>query len=250
MTSLFYAVYHGCQAEQYQKTLDEIYYERIQRRKGFYLTKRRGAYGTNLSLLANFFHLPWTEPVSEVSRGDQSWLIGEAALSLQAIGRLSEALKPLRITGERRVEEEDWPNASIDYRNVAALAIALGDLTEAAAAARQAIELADRSDDAYGRIASKVYLAACLHQFGTSAECSRLFDEAERIHRESQPEFPMLYSLVGYLYNDFLLDLGQVAEVLRRATKTLQWAEAAGLLLPVGLDHVSLGRAYAPGSPE
>jgi tetratricopeptide (TPR) repeat protein len=250
MTPLFYAVYHGCQAERYQETLDEIYRERILRRDEFYLTTRLGAFGTNLSLLANFFHLPWTEPVSDLPRNDQSWLISHAGLSLQAVGRLSEALNPMRTAAGRRVEEQNWRNAAIEYRNNTTLSLALGNLSEATTAARQAIEQADRSEDAFSRMASKACLAACLHQFGESAECSSFFEDAERVQRESQPQFPILYSLAGYFYDDFLLDLGQAAEVLHRAAQTLQEAEARGWLLAIGLDHVALGRAYPPGSPE
>lgn len=250
MTPLFHAVYHGCQAERYQEALSGIYFKRILRRAEQHLVKRLGAYGTNLSLLANFFHLPWTEPVSDVSRGDQSWLINAAGFSLMAVGRLSEAFNPIRIAAERRVEESVRRNASENYSNLADLNVAVGNLTEAAIAARQAIDSADRSGYAFHRMASKARLAACFHQLGASDESSRLFEEAEHIQRNGQPEFPILYSFQGYLYDDFLLDQGQVAEVLRRATQTLQWAGERGLLRPIGLDHVSLGRAYPRGSPE
>jgi len=63
-------------------------------------------------------------------------------------------------------------------------------------------------------------------------------------------KYPILFSFQGYLYNDFLLDLGQAAEVLRRAIQTLQWAEEGRWLLNIGLDHVSFGRAHPQGSPN
>lgn len=94
MTPLFYAVYHGCQAGRYEETVDRIYRQRIQRGEEFYTTRRLGAYGMRLSLLANFFCFPWTEPVPGLSSGAQSWIIYEAGFSLRAVGRLSEALKP------------------------------------------------------------------------------------------------------------------------------------------------------------
>ncbi|HEX3683024.1 MAG TPA: toll/interleukin-1 receptor domain-containing protein [Bryobacteraceae bacterium] len=250
MTPLFYAVYHGCQAEQYQETLDAIYYDRIQRRRERYSTQRLGAYGTRLSLVANFFRSPWTEPVSNLSRVDQLWLINQAGFSLKAVGRLREALTPIRMAAERYTEEQVWLEASLNYRNLADLNLALGNLSEAAAAGYQAVELAERSGDPSACMLSKASLAACFHQLGMSAECSRLFEEAERLQGEKQPQFPILYSFQGHLYSQFLFDVGQGAAVLRRATQTLQWAEKNNWPLDIGLDHVSLGCAYPPSSPE
>jgi len=44
--------------------------------------------------------------------------------------------------------------------------------------------------------------------------------------------------------------LGEYAEVRLRAAETLQIARRRKWLLSTGLDHLSLGRAYPPGSPE
>ncbi|HTU44774.1 MAG TPA: hypothetical protein VMF91_06915 [Bryobacteraceae bacterium] len=250
MTPLFYAVYHGCQAERYQEAFYEIYYERIQRNEQSHLLRVLSAYGTDLSLINNFFRLRWTEPVSDLPNKYQSWLIAEAGLSLQSVGRLSEALNPVRTAAERNIRDRDWGPAAIVYSNLTTLAFPLGNLAEATGAARQAIEQADRSDNGLYRATSKAFLAACLHQLGTPAECARLFEEAERLQHGSELEFPILYSFRGYLYNDFLLDLGQIPGVLLRATQTLQKAGARGWLRDIGLDHVTLGRAHPSGSPE
>jgi hypothetical protein len=76
----------------------------------------------------------------------------------------------------------------------------------------------------------------------------RLFAEAEHIQTENQPEYPVLYSFSGYRYCDMLLDRGQTAEVLRRASQSLSWQR--GRLLDIGLDHLLLGRAHPNGSAE
>ena len=54
MTPLLYAVYHGCRAGRQQAALDDIYRDRIDRGREAYPTKKLGAFGTNLALLANF----------------------------------------------------------------------------------------------------------------------------------------------------------------------------------------------------
>ncbi|WP_157640117.1 hypothetical protein [Lamprocystis purpurea] len=47
--------------------------------------------------------------------------------------------------------------------------------------------------------------ADVLHQSGETAEAGRLFAEAERMQREWQPQYPLLYSVGGFRYCDWLL---------------------------------------------
>jgi tetratricopeptide (TPR) repeat protein len=250
MTPLFHAVYHGCQAGRHQAALDEVYDDRILRGGEAYLVKKLGACGTNLSLLANFFKAPWIQPAATLSPADQSWVISSAGFTLRTVGRLADAVEPMRAGAEAAVELEDWKNAAIYYGNLSELHLTLGNVPEAVAAARQSVDFADRSGDGFQRMASRTTLAGALHQSGDLAEAMRLFAEAERLQAESQLEYPILYSLWGYRYCDLLLGQGQTAEVLRRASQTLRWAEEDHLLLDIGLDHLSLGRAHPSGSAE
>ncbi len=70
------------------------------------------------------------------------------------------------------------------------------------------------------------------------------------MHAEKQPEYPVLYSLQGYQYCDLLLAQGESAEVLRRGSLMFEWRLDSDSLLTIALDHLSLGRAHAPGSAE
>src|ERR1035441_5525348 len=45
MEPLFYAVYHGCQAERYQEVVERVYRDRIQRGREGYLIHILGAFG-------------------------------------------------------------------------------------------------------------------------------------------------------------------------------------------------------------
>jgi tetratricopeptide (TPR) repeat protein len=148
------------------------------------------------------------------------------------------------------VKSEDWKNAAIRYGNLSELHLSLGNVPEAVAAARQSVDFADRSGDSFQRMVSRATLADALHQFGDLAEAMRLFAEAERLQAESQPEYPILYSLRGYRYCELLLGQGQAAEVLRRASQTLLIAERNHWLLDIGLDQILLGRAHLSGSAE
>ena len=247
---LFRSVYHGCQAGRHQEAAAGVYYDRILRGGEAYLVKKLGACGTNLSLLANFFKAPWTQPVAALSPAYQSWVIGEAGFALRAVGRLADAVEPMQAAAEAAVKSEKWKNAAIRYSNLSELHLSLGNVPEAVAAARKSVDFADRSGDGFWRMASRTTLADALHQSGELAEAMRLFAEAERLQAEREPEYPILYSLWGYRYCDLLLGQGQTAEVLRRASQTLRWDEEEHWLLDIGLDHVSLGRAHPSGSAE
>src|ERR1035437_6937426 len=192
MTPLFHAVYHGCQAGQHQEAAAEVYRDRILRGAEAYLTKKLGAFGTNLSLLANFFETPWTQPVAALSPAYQSWVISEAGFALRAVGRLADAVEPMRAGAEAAVKLEDWTNAAIYYGNLSELHLTLGNVPEAVAAARQAVDFADRSGEWFQRVASRTALADALHQSGDLAEAMRLFAEAERLPAGRQREYTLL----------------------------------------------------------
>jgi len=72
---------------------------------------------------------------------------------------------------------------------------------------------------------------------------SALFVDAEQRQQQSQPEFQYLYSLQGFQYCQLLLSLGQMEEVIKRASQTLEWANQYLGLLARALDQLSLGKA-------
>jgi tetratricopeptide (TPR) repeat protein len=248
MTPLFYAVYHGCRAGRHQEVVVDVYRDRILRGGEFYLLSKLGAFSTDLSLLANFFQTPWTVPVPSLSPVDQSWVISTSAFALRALGRLSEAVHPMRAGAEAYVTREAWTNAGATYGNLSELHLTLGEVKEAIAAARRGVDLADIEGDERG--SNRTTLASALHQSGDLAAAARLFKDAERLQVEQQPEYPILFSFAGYLYCDLLLTQGQTAEVIRRASAILSIAELNHWLFDIGLDHLCLGRAYPPGATE
>jgi len=250
MMPLFYALYHGCQAGRHQAVLDEVYYGRIRRGDQAYLLRKLGAFGTNLSLLANFFETPWIQPVATLSLDYPAWVVSNAGFALRAVGRLADAVEPMRAGAEAAVKSVDWKSAASRYGNLSELHLTLGSVEEAVAAARQAVVFADRSGDGFQRESKRTALADALHQSGDLAEAVRLFAEAERLRVERQPEFPILSSVPGYCYCDILLGQRQTAAVLHRASQTLEWAKRRRDLLDIGLDHLSLGRAHPSGSDE
>ncbi len=243
MAPLFQAVHHGCQAGRRQEALDEVYHDRIVRKNEFYLVKKLGAFGTDLGLVASFFDPPFEHPAADLTEPDRAWLLNQAAFYLRALGRLGEAVAPMRAGLEMRVGQENWTSAAIIASNLSELQLTLGEVAAAVASGEAAIEHADRSGDAFMRLYNRTTLADARHQAGDVAAAQALFEEAEGIQAERQPGYPRLYSLQGYRNCDLLLTLGQAEAVRERARQFFEWRVPSDSLLDIALDHLSLGRA-------
>lgn len=266
LAPLYQAVVHGCAAGLHQKALDEVYFERIQRGGEAYSTHKLGAFGADLSAVACFFSTPWSQVHPSFSAADQSWLLSEAAFDLRALGRLAEALAPMRVGAEMDVAQQAWKNAAISYGNLSELQLTLGDVRGAVTSAEQAVQHANTSGDAFQRMTNLTTLADALHQQAEFEQAGQRFRQAEELQQEQQPAYPLLYSLAGFRYCEHLLakaeqstwakrwtvsqapehDLAKVQAceaVAQRAAQTLDWAERHGKsLLDIALDHLTLAR--------
>jgi len=257
---LYQAVVHGCRAGLHQETCVEVYIDRILRGTGpggFYSTHKLGAFGADLGAVACFFVQPWQQLAPGLSAGDQAWLLNEAAFSLRALGRLAEALEPMRAGAERAVAQGDWKNAAIRYSNLAELQLSLGDIAQAVADAERSVAYADRSGDAFERMSDRTTLTDAHHQQGEREAARSGFAEAEAMQAKFQPEFPLLYSVQGFQYGELLLaeaeraawggatageDNTDCAQMAERAAQTLKWLEPTHDLLSIALNHLTLAR--------
>jgi tetratricopeptide (TPR) repeat protein len=209
---LYQAVVHGCQAGLFQQACGGVYHDRILRGTrsggGHYPLKKLGAFGSDLGAVACFFVEPWRHPVSTLTEADRAWLLNEAARRLHALGRLTEALEPMRAGLEMAIAQQDWQNAGRYGINLSGLELTLGEVAAAVADAEEAVAHADRSGDAFQRMVNRATLANALHQAGRVAGedgAEARFHEAERIQAERQPEYPLLYSVPGFLFCYLLL---------------------------------------------
>ncbi len=264
---LYQAVAHGCLAGLHQVACTEVYVDRILRgtdHGGYYSRNMLGVIGTDLGAVACFFDPPWRRLSPTLRSAYQSWLLNEAAFSLHALGRLREAIEPLREGLAMVVAAEDWNNAAAGAGNLSGYFLMLGDVTDALASAERAVLYADRGGDGFQRMVARTPLADAQHHAGRRDDATAEFQRAEAMQAERNPSYPLLYSLRGYRYCELLLaapeceawrrvmgiapnvDSATVAayrEVDERAQQTLRWVEHIGSLLDIALDHLSLGRA-------
>ena len=270
LAPLYEAVTHGCFAGRHQEALYKVYVDRITRGEEKYVIRKLGAIGADLAAVAAFFDRssagPWSRVSPNLSSAAQAWLLNEAATRLRALGRLTEALQPMRAGLAMRVQQQHWNNAARSAASLSELELTLGLVPDAVSDARQSITHADRSGDGFLRMVFRTTAADALHQSGQRAEAGALFAEAEAMQQEMQPEFALLYSVQGFRYCDWLLAPAEeaawrkllqlqplspaesslsvgLAEVERRATTTLAWAEQYLGLLDIALDHLTLARA-------
>lgn len=270
---LYQAVAHGCLAGLPQQACDEVYWDRILRgtgADGFYSWRKLGAFGANLGALACFFEEPWQRVFPVLSEADQAWLLNEAAFSLRALGRLTEALEPMRAGLDGAVHLEDWKQAATRVGNLSGLELTLGRVAAAVQDGEQGVEFADRSgeSDWQNYIRSRTTLADALHQQGERELALARFREAETMQADRGPKYPaLLCSLQGFRYCDLLLapaertawqrqlapsslegkDRGEEIDtcyaVEQRAAQTLKIVEPYNWLFDIALDHLTLGRA-------
>ena len=202
---LYQAVAHGCQAGLQQEVRAKVYRDRILRGKEAYSTKKLGAFGSNLGAVACFFEIPWSSVSPALTEADQAWLLNEAAFTLRALGRLTEALEPMQAALEMGVKQENWQAAAIRASNLSELELTLGEVAEAVVDASNSVTYADRSGDGFWKMGTRTTHADALHQAGRRAEAEALFREAEQMQAERQPAYPLLYSVRGFRYCELLL---------------------------------------------
>jgi len=267
---LYQAVAHGCLADLHREVYREVYLRRINRGKEQYVVYKLGAIGSDLGAVACFFESPWSRLFAEIAEADQAWMLNQAAYCLRALGRLIEAIDPMRAGLELRVKQERWKNAAIVAGNLSELELTLGEVVKAERDAAQSVTYADLGVDWEQRMIMRTTHADALHQAERRAEAEALFREAEHMQAERRPDSPLLSSLQGFQYCEVLLVVPERAAwrkfmgnasvmsgvpgsgttlsescraVSQRADYALKIAEGNHWLLDIALDHLTLGRA-------
>ncbi len=262
---LYQAVAHGCHAGLQQETCNKVFFTRILRHNEGYSANKLGAFGSDLGAVVCFFETPWSRVSPAFADDAQALLLANSAFCLRGLGRLIEALEPMRAGLEMYVTRKDWKEAAILANNLSELELTLGDVPGAVGDAEQSVTYADRSGDAFQKMVNRTTHADALYQAGHLAEAEVLFREAEQMQAERHPTNPLLYSTSGLKYCDLLLteaeragwqrmqkpevrsqksELGNASRaVFERATKTLKIAEQHFGLLANAVDHLTLGRA-------
>ncbi|MBU2462054.1 HNH endonuclease, partial [bacterium] len=181
MQPLFEQVYHGCSARLYDEVY-KLYDEKICRKEEYFLQDKLSALETNLSLVKTFFPKGDLSQMPLVSKKSaQSWLLNEAGLTLLSTGRPKEAEELFIRKTNMQIEDKDWKNASVGYRNLTELQFRIGEIEKALLSAKKALELSEKAKFDQFIVYSKSYLAWILHLLGKTKEAEKGFREADEL---------------------------------------------------------------------
>jgi tetratricopeptide (TPR) repeat protein len=188
-----------------------LLWERIYQRDRRVIIHQLGAYETNLSIMYEFFpRAPDGEPdltadpqVSDP--GDRRWILNEVGLCLMNLGRLRDAVPFYERKNAIAFEMDDWHNASIGYRNLADLHIALGEVDASAEAAREALRLARQAENQQDEVNSMGWIARSEFLMGNLEEALEVYKQAEELQTEIQPSLQYHYSTDGIRHAETLI---------------------------------------------
>lgn len=203
---LYQAVVHGCYANLQKSAFENICQDRIWRRDKMYTIRHLGVFGSDLGAVACFFEKPWSYLSSEFSEREQAFLLNSAAYCLRALGRLTEALEPMRAAVRIAVDQESWLDAAITLSNLSGLEVVLGALDAAVKDIKQSVTYGDSIGDIRQRIERRGSQGHVLHQAGHLDEAEKSFSEAEQLLQSKLPG-TLLFGRQGYFYWEFLFKL-------------------------------------------
>jgi hypothetical protein len=200
---LYQAIPHGCRAGL-QHEAYQVWHDRIRGCVKAVSTKKLGAFASDLGAAFCFFESPWDFISPVLEEPTQALILHHAAFCLRALGRLTEALAPMKVSGEIDVKLQRWDASARSFINVSELEVTLGFLDEALDHAKRAVAYAGLSGDPLQRVVSRTTEADALHQAGRRADAEKRFRRAEQMQAENALG-PQLYSLRGFRYCDLLL---------------------------------------------
>ena len=249
LAPLYHAIAHGCRAGRHQEALHDVYVNRICRRRWdgtirFYTANSLGAWGTDLAGISWFFDRPYETPAAALKSPDRGWVLNYASNGLAAQGRLKEATLAMREASRMAEEAQQWTNAATGSSVLCNAELLIGDVDAAATTAEKAVAQADLSGDHFQMLVARATHAGALDAAGVRGKAENLFADAERRQQDLTPEFPLLFSGVGYRYCDLLLSLGRTAEARDHAVRTSDWVRRWGWVAFIALDTLTLGRAH------
>jgi tetratricopeptide (TPR) repeat protein len=249
LVPLYQAIPHGCQAGRYSEAREDIFIERICRRRtngkiAFYAVRMLGSLASDLAAISYFFNKLYEEPASELVGQAPAWILGQAAFYLRAQGRVAEALPAMRAALKMDEGDKFWNRAVSNGLNLVESELLSGNIGDAVATAKQSVVHADEDGDAEQMMSTRTSLANAMEAGGRREEAERLFNKAERLQEKRQPAYPILYSIWGYHYCDLLLAKGAYVAALNRASRILRWENDSDPILDRGWVRLILGRAF------
>jgi tetratricopeptide (TPR) repeat protein len=252
MQPLFSAIEHGCNAGLHVEVFQNLYWPRVRKGTDNYLCKVLGAHADDLSCLSHFFTSPWQTVSANMPVSGQISLLSMTAFRLRALGRLQESVEPSLRSIALSKQAQDWVGFVNSTNNLSETQLLLGQVHLSIQTAKESVQVCDElsKDGTYDldfeRMSNRTTLADAFHQGGEYLAAAFQFEEAEKIKQNYEPEYPLLTSIEGYRYCNFLLsdsnDSEATTKVLFRSNEWLKWRVDSDSQLDVGFENLSAGK--------
>jgi tetratricopeptide (TPR) repeat protein len=200
---LYHAVTHGCNAGLHERTLHDVYINRIMHgteSQGFYSSKKLGATLENLNAIGAFFEYRWTSPNIKLSLDDRAWVLNEAAYELRSLGRIVEARDAFAHAFKIKEKSSDFLGASIAAGNLSETEVILGMLASARENAISAINFARYADDPSELKNLYGLLGSIYHQSGERENSNKFFDSSREVHQRYHLPGPWIRGVTSFQF--------------------------------------------------
>ncbi len=216
------AVHHYCQAGMCDYAF-ELLRKWIYRGDRHLIIYELCAYKDVLNVMMDFFPDGDTSQNPQLSDlSDRRFILNEVGFCTMNVARLREAEPFYHEALALAISQENWSNASIASNNLAIMYAHLCEFDRAVAIGDEAVEYARRVSDRTERLRDErnalTRRAWSAHLHGKMNQATADFEEAERLHKQVDPEKPFLYTKSGIWYAEHLKRLGDT-EYARRITE-------------------------------
>ena len=240
MQPLFEQVYHGCAAGLYDEVFNDVYWEKIHKRKEHFIIHELGAWEADLSLVRTFFPEGDLSKMTLVSKKrDHGFLLNAAGVGLLCTGRPKEAQEPLLTAIRMDIKDTGGKYAYVGYQNLADLQFRTGELESGFESAKRAIDLAEKKKFNKYIIFSRAYHAYIIYLLGKSEKAEDKFSHADEL--SIKIEGNRLRTFSGVFYADFLISMERIDDAFELTKQNLEICTKHNLTNHISSCHRCLG---------
>jgi tetratricopeptide (TPR) repeat protein len=171
-------------------------------------------------------------------------VFNETGSAFRFIGQTSEGIKLIEAALPIWKKLNDSYFGARSANNLALTHITAGNIRDAIKAATEAVSLADQSGNLFEQHASRSYLAHARRLHGDLKCALCLFEEAEKLRAQFDPERPKLCGLQGARYCELLIDMGEAETAVDLLQNTVLPNTEVRWVRDVGLAYLALGSAF------
>ncbi|MEX2130381.1 MAG: hypothetical protein WD772_02760 [Pseudohongiellaceae bacterium] len=244
---LFQAVLHGCQANEYAKAFG-IYEAKI--KQGQISMYNMGSHHADLACLRQFFVDPWDRLVEELPDRSGFYLLSCVAANLVTLGRIDEAISPLRKSVNGLIAQGETMTAIVASGPLLSMLLYVGNLTEAFVLTRLIRKLAKPLGNRTLLAVVDNYVGHACFIAGKYQQAQKLFASAAQYYVADSPSDDVYFPMVSCFHALFLIESGDAQAGLERAQLSLRWRQQNAWQTRFdtttlnAMDHLAVGLAY------